>query len=72
MHDGNMVLVGKPLHGPDVLLADFAEGGRGGNRELALPAQEDTDLPHRLQLRHVGLQEDAVDGTALAGHVVSQ
>jgi hypothetical protein len=43
----------------DISVANFAEGCRRRDLELAVPAKEGTDLAHRLQFRHIGLQEDA-------------
>ena len=72
IHDRDLVLSRILMDGFHVSIADLAKGGRRGNLEPPLPAQEDTHLSHRLKLGHVGLHEDSVDRTAVERHVISQ
>jgi hypothetical protein len=63
VHHRNVVSLGITVDGLYIGIPDLAKGGRGRDRESSLPTQKSTDLAHRLQFRHIGLQEDAVDGT---------
>ena len=72
VHNRNVVPFSKLVDSLHIGFTDLPKRRRRGNLELPLPAQEDADLPHRLQLGYVRLQEDSVDGTALERHVVSQ
>src|SRR5882724_2258262 len=72
MHDRNAVKFGKLVDRLDVSIADPAERSRGGNGELPLPAQERAYVPHRLKLRYIRLQEDAVERTAAQRHVIPE
>jgi hypothetical protein len=71
-HHRDAFRLGELMDGLDIRLPDLAEGGRGRDFELPLPTEEDADLPHRLELRHVSLKEDAVEGTTLERHPVSK
>lgn len=72
VHHRNLVLGSKLVNRLHVGIPDLAKRGRRRNPELPLPAQEDADLPHRLEFGHVRLQEDSVYRTALECHMISQ
>jgi len=72
VHDRNMVSFRKPVDRLHVFIADSAKRGRGRNRELPLPAQERAYVPDGLKPGYVGLQENAIDGTAPEGHVIPE
>jgi hypothetical protein len=71
--DHRNALRGRELvHLGHIRIADLAERRRRRDREAALPVQVLTNPSDRLQLGHVGLQEDPVDRTAGEPDVVSQ
>ena len=72
MHHRDLVVRGEAVDVFDLAVTDLAERRRGQNREMSLPAQEPADLPHRLQLGHVALQEEPVYRPARERGLVSQ
>jgi hypothetical protein len=66
------VCLGKAMNLGHVRRADLPERRRGRNRETPLPPQVLTHPTHRLQLGHIGLQEDPVDRTTGEPDVISQ
>jgi len=70
MHHRDLMPLGELVNGFDVGVADLAKSGRRGDSEFSLPAQEFAYVPHGLQLRHIGLQEDPVDTSAAECHAV--
>src|SRR6266481_5092004 len=72
VHDGNMLSLGKAVNLLHVFLPDLAKRSRGRNLVLPLPAQENADFTHGLQLRYVCLQEDAIDRSTPQRHVISE
>src|SRR5512144_1613136 len=62
----------EPVNFGDISRADLPERRRGGNLVPALPAQVLTHPAHRLQLRHIGLQEDPVHRTTGERDVITQ
>jgi len=64
--------LGEPVHLTRVALANLPERRRGRDAEPPLPAQELAHPAHRLQPRHIRLQEDPVDRTARERHMITQ
>ena len=60
-HHRNVVSLGISIDGFYIGIPILPKGGRGRDRESSLPTEKSTDLAYRLQFRHIGLQEDAVD-----------
>jgi hypothetical protein len=70
-HDRDLLLLGVALDRPHVGAADLAEHGRRGDRVAAVEQKADhPSLAH--QLRHVALEEDAVDRAHLQGHMLTE
>jgi hypothetical protein len=60
------------MDGGHVRFANLAEGGRRWDRKAALPIEERAHLADGLQLGHVRLQKDAIDGATGQGDVIAQ
>src|SRR4029077_3868738 len=71
-HHRNVVGLGISIDGFYIAIPNLTEGGRGRDWESSMPTKKSTDLAHRLEFRHIGLQEDAVDRTTLECYSVSQ
>src|SRR5438552_13874299 len=61
--NGNAVSFGPAVDRGHVGFADLAEGSRRWDRKTTLVIEEQAHLADRLQLGHVGLQNDAIDRT---------
>lgn len=70
--DRDALGLGPALYRLYVTPADLSESGRRRDLVAPLPVEEDADQPDRLQLGHVGLQEDAVDRSHSQGHLVAE
>jgi hypothetical protein len=71
-HHRDVVRRGEAVDRPNVPVSDLAEGSRRRDREPTLPAQELAHPTHRLQLRHVRLQEDPIDTPAGERHMITE
>ena len=72
VNHGNPLVLGKAVNRLHVGLADLAERRGGRDAESPLPAQERTDLPDRLELGDVRLQEDPIERPAGERDVIVQ
>jgi hypothetical protein len=63
--------LGVPMDGSHVRIAELAQGRRG-RVGVTASNQELGNESGRLQLRDVGLEEDAIDRTARQGHPIAK
>jgi AcrR family transcriptional regulator len=68
----NTVRLGPPVQLGDVGVAELAERRRRRNAEPFLPVQKLTHPAHRLQLRHISLQEDPIHRSTGERHMIPQ
>jgi hypothetical protein len=70
-HDRNLVVGGEAFDRPYLAAPDLAEQRRRGDREA--PVQEEADQhPRGHQPRHVGMEQEAVDGADMESDAVAQ